>query len=158
MNNLSSYCEFIGARISASEIDLPVQENGDFAMWHQEAKFNPYWVIGKLDGSNDDIQTLTVSGKDPSLCPNDENNHWAMNMLESEEDTPSQYQNSYKWVSIDDQISMKCKGKQYLNNDLTTFKGCLRERCNLADGRNSLKFCSLHVGGRFVIHHIFSSI
>ena len=90
--------------------DYWIQLNGDFVMWYQEAKFNPYWVIGKLDGSNEDIQTLPVLGKDPSLCPNDENNHWAMNMLESEEDTPSQYQNSYTWVSINE--SMKCKGKQ----------------------------------------------
>ena len=81
-------------------------------MWYQEASSDPYWVIGKLDGSNDDIQTL--SGKAPSFCPNDENNVWYMNMLDSEEDTPSQYQNFFKWVSINDQISMKCKGKQYL--------------------------------------------
>ena len=81
-----------------------IQANGDFAMWYQEATFDAYWVIGKLDGSNDDIQAL--SQKAPSLCPNDEKNSWVMRVWD--EDTP----NLIKWAPINEQISMKCKGNQ----------------------------------------------
>ena len=90
-----------------NERDYWIQLNGDFAMWYHEGSND--WIIGKLDGSNDDIQTnIPINiGKTTPLCPNDEKDHWTMKVLESNKDYIK-----YTWVSI--KISMKCKGKHCL--------------------------------------------